>query len=82
MAVQQPSQRLHHRGLFFHPLNGTKHGSQPSMTPLDRELVSVLEVRIEPGDLKLRPWTPQFLESESVFAYGHITHIGLILISF
>ena len=34
---------------FFHPLNGTEHGSHPSLTTRDRELVSVLEVRIEPG---------------------------------
>ena len=40
---------------FFYPLNGAEHGSQPSLTPRDRELVSVLEVRIDPGDLNLRP---------------------------
>ena len=44
---------------FFYPLTGTEHGSQPSLTTLDRELVSVLEVRIEPGDLNPRPLTPQ-----------------------
>ena len=38
------------RETFFHPLNGTEHGSPPSLTTRDRELVSVLEVRIEPGD--------------------------------
>ena len=27
---------------FFYPLNGTENGSQPSLTTLDRELVSVL----------------------------------------
>ena len=36
--------------IFLHPLNGTEHGSHPSLTTRDRELVSVLEVRIEPGD--------------------------------
>ena len=36
---------------FFYPLTGTEHGSQPSLTTRDRELVSVLEVRIESGDL-------------------------------
>ena len=40
-------------------LTGTEHGSQPSLTTRDRELVSVLEVRIEPGDLNPRPLTPQ-----------------------
>ena len=35
---------------FYHPLNGTEHGSHPSLTTLHRELVSVLEVRIEPGE--------------------------------
>ena len=33
---------------FFSPLNGTEHGSQPPLTTRDRELVSVLEIRIEP----------------------------------
>ena len=36
---------------FFHPLNGTEHRYPPSLTTRDRELVSVLEVSIEP-----RPW--------------------------
>ena len=44
---------------FFYPLASTEHGSQPSLTTRDRELVSVLEVRIEPGDLNPRPLTPQ-----------------------
>ena len=44
---------------FFYPLSGTELGSQPSLTARDRELVSVLEVRIEPGDLNLRPLTLQ-----------------------
>ena len=44
---------------FFYPLNGTEHVFQPSLTTHDRELVSVLEVRIEPGDLNQRPLTPQ-----------------------
>ena len=59
MAVQRPSRRLHRRRLFFYPLTGTEHGSQPSLTTRDRELVSVLEVRIEPGDLNPRPLTQQ-----------------------
>ena len=42
-----------------HPRNGTEHGSPPPLTTHDRELVSVVEVRIEPGDLNLRPLTPQ-----------------------
>ena len=40
-------------------LNGIENGSPPSLTTPDRELVSVLEVRIEPGDLNRRPLTPQ-----------------------
>ena len=46
-------------GDLFYPLNGTEHGSQPSLTTRDRELVSVLEVKIEPGDLNQRPLAPQ-----------------------
>ena len=44
---------------FFYPFTVTEHGSQPSLTTRDRELVSVLEVKIEPGDLNPRPLTPQ-----------------------
>ena len=48
-------------GDFFSPtlIHGTEHGSHPSLTTRDRDLVSVLEVRIEPGDLNQRPLTPQ-----------------------
>ena len=46
VAVQQPSRRLHRMRLFIYPLTGTEHGSQPSLTIRDRELVSVLEVGI------------------------------------
>ena len=42
--------RLHRTILFFYQLSGTELGSQPPLTTRDRELVSVLEVRIEPGD--------------------------------
>ena len=59
VAIQWPSRRLHHLRLFFPSLNGAEHGSQPSLTTNDRELVSVLEVRIEPGDLNPRHLTPQ-----------------------
>ena len=52
-----------HRMRLFPPLNGTEHGSQPSLTTRDRELVSVLEVRIEPGDLNQRPLTPQSVDN-------------------
>ena len=38
---------------FFHPLYSAEHGSPPPLTTRDRELVSVLEVRIVPMDLKL-----------------------------
>ena len=46
MAVQRPSRRLRIKETFFLPLNGAEHGSPPSLTTHDRELVSVLEVRI------------------------------------
>ena len=36
-----------------------ERGSQPFLTTCDRELVSVLEVRIEPRDLNPRTLTPQ-----------------------
>ena len=58
VSVQRPSRRLHRRRAFD-PLNGTENGSQLSLTTRDREQVSVLEVRIEPGDLNTRPLTPQ-----------------------
>ena len=45
--------------LFCYALTGTEHGAQPSLTCHDLELVSVLEIRIEPGDLNPRPLTPQ-----------------------
>ena len=47
------------RETFFHLINASEHGSYPSLTTRDRELVSVLEVRIEPEDLNRRPLTPQ-----------------------
>ena len=58
VSVQRPSRRLHGRRLF-HPLNGTEHGYPPSFTTSDKELVSDLEVGIEPGDLNPRRLTPQ-----------------------
>ena len=45
--------------IFFHPLNSTEHGSHPSLTICDRELVSVLEVRIDPWHLNTRPLTSE-----------------------
>ena len=45
--------------IFFYPLAGTELVSQPSLTARDRDLVSVPEIRIEPGDLNPRPLTPQ-----------------------
>ena len=71
MAVQLPSRRLHHKRLF-HPLNGTEHGSPPSLTTRDRELVSVLEVIIEPGDLNLKPLTPQSVTLPTLPRAGHL----------
>ena len=59
------------------PLIGTEHGSQPSLTTRDRELVSILEVRIEPRDLNPRPLTPQSvtpptLPRAGVFSFGKL----------
>ena len=60
MAVQVEDS--HRRTLFFNPLNGREDGlrmvNPPSLTTRDRELVSVLEVRIDPGDLNPRPLSP------------------------
>ena len=58
-AVQRPSRRLHLKRLFFLPTYRYGAWVQPSLTTRDRELVSVLEVRIEPGDLNPRPLTPE-----------------------
>ena len=44
---------------FFYPLSGTEHGSQPSLTTRDRELVSVLKFGIKPGNLNPIPLIPQ-----------------------
>ena len=57
-------------GDFYHPLNGTGHGSPPSLTTRDRELVSVLEVRIEPMYLNQRPLTPQFVTLPTALQAG------------
>ena len=56
---------------FFPRLNGTEHGSQPSLTTRDRELVSVLEVLIEPGDLNPRPLTPQSVTLPTIPRAGY-----------
>ena len=56
---------------FFYRLIGTEHGSQPSLTTRDRELVSVLEVRIEPADLNPRPLTPQSVTLPTLPRAGH-----------
>ena len=52
VAVQRPSRRVHRIWDCFSPLNGTEHEFQPSLTTRDRELVSVLEVGIEPGSFE------------------------------
>ena len=73
MAVQRPCRRRQcrrrpcrrrpcrslRRRLFLYPLNCREHGSPPSLTTSDTELVSVLEVRIKPQDLNPRPLTLQ-----------------------
>ena len=52
---------------FFYPLDSPEHGSQPFLTTRDRELVSVLEVRIEPGI-----WTQDlWLRSLSLYQLYH-----------
>ena len=61
--------------LFFYPLTGTDHGSQPSLITRDKELVSVLEVRIEPGDLNPRPLTPQSVTLPTIPRAGG-THLA------
>ena len=71
MAVQRPSRRLHSIRLFY-PLNGTEHGSQPFLTTHDRELVCVLEVRIEPGDLNPRPHSADRHSTNSTTGWGDI----------
>ena len=47
--------------------------SQPSLTTHDRELASVLKVRIEPDDLNLRPLTPQSVTLPTLPRAGLIT---------
>ena len=64
---------------FSPPLNGTEHGSQPSLTTRDRELVSLLEVRIELGDLNPRPLTPQQSSIVICILYYNLFWIFLIL---
>ena len=59
LAVQRPSREW----IFFHLINGTEHGSPPSLTTSDRELVSVLELRINPRILTRDLW----LRSQSLF---------------
>ena len=61
---------------FFYPLTGTEHGFQPSLTTRDRELVSVQEVRIEPGDLNQRPLTPQSVTLPTIPRAGWYTKLG------
>ena len=78
MAVQRPCRRLHCMRLFFPPLNKTEHGSQPSLTTRDRELVSVLEVRIEPGDLNQGPLTQQSVTLPTIPRAGlYVLHIAM-----
>ena len=60
---------------FFYPFAGTELGSHPSLTARDRELVSVLEVRIEPGDLNPRPLTPQSVTLPTLPRAGFIIFI-------
>ena len=57
--------------LFFYPLNGTEHGSAPSLTTHDRELISVPEVRMVPGDLNPRPLTPQSVTQPTLPRAGY-----------
>ena len=59
MAVQRQVEDSTAGDYFVYQFTGTEHGSQPSLATCDRELVSVLEARIEPRDLNLRYLTPQ-----------------------
>ena len=59
---------------FFYPLTGTEHGSQPFLPTRDRELVSLLEVRIEPGDLNPRLLTPQSVTLTTLPLAGFSTY--------
>ena len=45
-------------------------GPTPPMTTRDRELVSVREVRIDPGDLNQRPLTRQALTLPTITRAG------------
>ena len=45
--VQWPTRFLHWQRLFLHPIDGTEHGSPPSLTICDRKLVSTLKASIE-----------------------------------
>ena len=61
-----------YRRRLFHPLNGTEHWSPPSLTTRDWELVSILEVRIEPGDLNPRPLTQQYVTLPTIPRAGRL----------
>ena len=66
---------------FFYPLTGTEHGSQPFLTTRDRELVSVLEVKIEPGDLNPRPLTPQSVTLPTLPRAGYTNKKNNVFVS-
>ena len=63
---------------FFYPLNDAEHGSQPSLTTSDRELVSVREVRIELEDLNPRPLTLPTLPLDG-FVYVSIAKVTSLI---
>ena len=63
---------------FFYPLNGAEHGSQPSLTTSDRELIYVLEVIIEPGNLNPRPLTPQSVTLPTLPGAGSTSEFSIL----
>ena len=60
--------------IFFYPLTSTEHWSQPSLTTHDKELISILEVRIDPWDLNPRPLTPQSVTLPTLPQAGVLYH--------
>ena len=66
--------------LWYGSLYSTEHGSQPSLTTRDRELVSVLEGRIKPGDLKPRSLTPQSVTTNYTTSWVYHTFHETIII--
>ena len=54
-------------------------GLHPPLTTRDRELVSILEVRIQPGDLNLRPLTLYSVTQPTIPRAGRVQVLCLTL---